>query len=130
VLDHLTLLVTDYERSKAFYLRALAPLGYRLVMELTREAIPQLPVDRTCGLGVGGKPDLWLRQVAGPLQATHIAFAADTREAVDAFYRAALDAGATDNGPPGPRPHYHAGYYGAFVHDPDGYNIEAVCHRG
>jgi catechol 2,3-dioxygenase-like lactoylglutathione lyase family enzyme len=130
MIDHLTVLVTDYERSKAFYLRALAPLGYACVMELTREQVPELPVERTCGLGVDGKPDLWLRPADGPVAPTHVAFAAASRAAVDAFHQAGLAAGGADNGAPGPRPHYHPGYYGAFVHDPDGYNVEAVCHGG
>lgn len=129
MIDHLTLLVRDYARSRDFYLQALAPLGYTMVMELTREQIPVLEFPATCGLGVNGKPDLWLRPSAdGVIAPTHIAFRAADRATVDAFHAAALAAGATDNGPPGPRPHYHPGYYGAFVLDPDGYNIEAVCH--
>jgi catechol 2,3-dioxygenase-like lactoylglutathione lyase family enzyme len=127
MLDHLTLPVTDYERSKAFYLAALAPLGYQLVMELSREQIPDLPVPRTCGIGPG-RPILWLRP-AKDVTPTHVAFGADRRALVDDFHRAALAAGATDHGAPGPRPHYHSGYYGAFVLDPDGYNLEAVCHH-
>lgn len=128
MLDHITLLVSDYEASKSFYLRALQPLGYGLVMELTREQIPQLPVDKTCGIGPGGKPVLWLRASDGPLAPVHVAFAAPHPQAVDAFHAAALEAGATDNGAPGLRPHYHPGYYGAFVLDPDGYNVEVVHH--
>ena len=128
MIDHITLLVSDYDRSKAFFQAALEPLGYAVVMEMSREQVPQLPVERTCGLGVGGKPDLWLRPTSNPIAATHIAFRAPNREAVDAFHRAALAAGATDNGAPGPRPHYHAAYYGAFVTDPDGNNVEAVIH--
>jgi catechol 2,3-dioxygenase-like lactoylglutathione lyase family enzyme len=129
VIDHITLIVSDYEKSKRFYLAALEPLGYELVMELTREQLPDLPVAATVGLGVGGKPDLWIREGDGELAPTHIAFAAETHAVVDAFHQAALAAGAKDHGRPGPRPHYHPGYYGAFVLDPDGYNIEAVCHR-
>ncbi|MBX3272999.1 MAG: VOC family protein [Sandaracinaceae bacterium] len=128
MIDHLTLLVSDYERSKAFYLAALAPLGYELVMEVTREMIPTLPFPKSCGLGVGGKPDLWLRPEAGTLAPTHVAFRASSRAAVDAFHAAALAAGGVDHGAPGPRPQYHRGYYGAFVLDPDGYNVEAVIH--
>ena len=129
MIDHITLVVSDYETSKRFYVAALEPLGYRVVMELTRAQIPQLPVEATVGLGAGGKPDLWIRAGDGAITPTHIAFAAESHAVVDAFHRAALAAGAKDNGPPGPRPHYHPGYYGAFVLDPDGYNIEAVCHR-
>jgi catechol 2,3-dioxygenase-like lactoylglutathione lyase family enzyme len=128
-VDHLSLAVRDYDASKAFYLAALEPLGYAVVMELSRDQIPDLAVERTCGLGAGGKPDLWLwpSESVVPI---HIAFAAADQAAVDAFHRAALKAGAADNGLPGPRPHYHPGYYGAFVIDPDGNNIEAVFHGG
>lgn len=127
VLDHLTLLVTDYDRSREFYLSALAPLGVEMVMELTRAQIPSLGVDKTCGMGQG-KPTLWLSPSAS-VTPTHIAFTAPDRTTVDAFHRAALAAGAKDNGAPGVRPHYHPDYYGAFVIDPDGYNIEVVCHQ-
>ena len=132
MIDHITLIVSDFEKSKAFYLAALEPLGYAVVMELTQEQIPELPVKATAGLGAGGKPDLWLREPIGDerVTPTHVAFAAESHADVDAFHRAALGAGGEDNGEPGPRPHYHPGYYGAFVHDPDGYNIEAVCHHG
>lgn len=128
MIDHLTIVVSDFERSKAFYLAALAPLGYVTVMELDREQYPQLPVAKTIGIGVGGKPDLWLRPSSEPITRTHIALRADDRATVDAFHRAALAAGAKDNGPPGLRAHYHPSYYGAFVLDPDGYNLEVVCH--
>jgi catechol 2,3-dioxygenase-like lactoylglutathione lyase family enzyme len=128
MIDHYTLLVSDYEHSKAFYLRALAPLGYELVMEITREQVPDLPFERAGGLGVGGKPDLWLRPTTGAIAPTHLAFGADSKAGVVAFHEAALAAGARDNGPPGDRPHYHPGYFGAFVLDPDGYNVEAVYH--
>ncbi len=128
MIDHLTLHVTDYERSKAFFLAALEPLGYAMVMELSRDQIPELPVERSCGLGAEGKPDLWLRPAAGGVVATHVAFRGKGRASVDAFHRAAIAAGGTDNGAPGPRPYYHPAYYGAFVLDPDGNNIEAVIH--
>lgn len=129
MIDHVTMLVCDYDRSLAFYRAALAPLAYEVVMELSREQIPQLPVPRTAGLGAKRKPDLWLRPVDAAPVPTHVAFAAADRAAVDAFYTAALAAGGRDNGAPGPRPHYHPGYYGAFVLDPDGHNVEAVCHQ-
>jgi catechol 2,3-dioxygenase-like lactoylglutathione lyase family enzyme len=127
MIDHYTLLVSDYARSKAFYLKALAPLGFELVMEITRDQIPDLPFEKSCGIGAGGKPDLWLRP-SESLAPTHLAFAATSRLVVRAFHAAALAAGARDHGAPGERPHYHPGYYGAFVLDPDGYNVEAVCH--
>lgn len=127
MIDHYTLLVRDYEAAKKFYLAALAPLGIELVMELTQEMLPALTCEICCGMGAGGKPDLWIRP-SDELAPTHVAFRASTRAEVDAFHAAALEAGAKDNGAPGLRPHYHPNYYGAFVIDPDGYNVEAVCH--
>lgn len=127
MLDHLTLLVKDYEKARRFYLAALAPLSYEPVVELTRDVIPDLPCDRTCGLGAGGKPDLWLRESI-EVTPTHIAFTASKRVIVNAFHEAAIAAGATDHGLPGLRPHYHGNYYAAFVIDPNGYNLEVVCH--
>ena len=129
MIDHLTLLVSTYERSLDFYLSALKPLGYTLVMEVTRETIPDLPFEKLGGLGAGGKPDLWLRPTDGTIAPTHIAFVANSRDDVDAFFAAAIAAGAQDHGAPGLRPHYHPNYYAAFVLDPDGYNVEAVCHK-
>ena len=120
MIDHLTLRVKSYADSKAFYISALAPLGYEVVMEY----------QGFCGLGVDKKPDLWIAQSEsaelGP--ARHIAFRARSRAEVDAFHAAAIAAGAKDNGKPGPRAQYHPHYYGAFVLDPDGNNIEAVIH--
>jgi catechol 2,3-dioxygenase-like lactoylglutathione lyase family enzyme len=118
VIDHIILGVHDTEVSKAFYEPALAPLGMEVVI-----AIPQC-----VGFGNAGKPTFW---IAGrdPSGTVHVAFASPDRAAVDALYAAALAAGGHDNGPPGLRPHYHPSYYGAFVHNPDGNNIEAVCHR-
>ncbi|MDD9942227.1 MAG: VOC family protein [Myxococcales bacterium] len=127
MIDHITVLVRNYDASKAFYLAALRPLGYELVMEFTREQIPDLPFERSGGFGAGGKPDLWLRP-AESVAPTHIAFASPDRATVDAFHTAALGAGGTDHGAPGLRPQYHPNYYGAFVLDPDGYNVEVVCH--
>ncbi len=126
MIDHYTLLVSDYERSKAFYLAALAPIGYAVVMEMTAEQMPELK-GKAGGFGPNGKPYLWLRPSAS-VTPTHLAFAAPDRASVDAFHKAAMAAGATDHGAPGLRPHYHPNYYGAFVIDPDGYNIEVVCH--
>jgi catechol 2,3-dioxygenase-like lactoylglutathione lyase family enzyme len=117
VIDHLTLRVRDIAASKAFYALALAPLGYELAMEYGEGA----------GFAEGGKPDFWL--TADPeAKPQHLAFCAESRELVDAFFHAAMAAGGKDNGPPGLRPHYHENYYGAFVLDPTGHNIEAVCH--
>jgi catechol 2,3-dioxygenase-like lactoylglutathione lyase family enzyme len=118
MIDHLTLKVSDYARSKPFYVAALKPLGYAVVMEY----------GGGCGMGVAGKPDLWLFQDLQNTRPTHLAFQAESRDAVDAFHEAALGAGAKDNGRPGIRKDYHPSYYAAFVLDPDGHNVEAVCH--
>ncbi len=117
--------VCDYERAKALYLQVLAPLGYGLVLEVVSAHSGGKP---HCGFGAGGKPSFWISQGEAVRGHMHLAFQAGSREAVDAFYEAALNAGGSDNGAPGLRPHYHENYYGAFVLDPDGYNIEAVCH--
>ena len=124
MLDHVGIPIADYARSKAFYEKALAPLGYALVME-----VPQTGGGHVAaGFGADGKPDLWIGSEGGLNHSVHIALLAKDRATVDAFYRAALAAGGKDNGGPGLRPHYHANYYGAFVFDPDSHNIEAVCH--
>lgn len=121
MLDHLGINVSDYERSRAFYERALAPLGYELLME---------PVPRFGGFGRDQKPTFWITDQREPAsENVHVAFAAPDRSTVDAFHAAALEAGGTDNGEPGVREIYHPTYYGAFVRDPDGNNVEAVCHR-
>jgi catechol 2,3-dioxygenase-like lactoylglutathione lyase family enzyme len=125
MLDHVGFPVLDYERSKAFYTRALAPLGYTLVMEVRQDEHDS----PAAGFGASGKPDLWIGGEGGLNRALHVAIAADDRAAVNAFYDAALAAGGKDNGAPGLRPHYHPNYYGAFVLDPDGHNVEAVCHK-
>jgi catechol 2,3-dioxygenase-like lactoylglutathione lyase family enzyme len=124
MIDHVGFSVSDYARAKAFYERALAPLGYTLVMEVTAEQAGQ----PAAGFGGGGKPDFWISGEGKPDKPVHIAILAKDRATVDAFHRAALAAGGKDNGAPGVRPHYHANYYGAFVLDNDGHNIEAVCH--
>ncbi len=118
MIDHIGISVSDLGRSVAFYEKALAPLGYTLIMRF----------DQAAGFGIGGKPDFWIG-IGTPKDRVHVAIAAKGRGAVRAFYDAAIAAGATDNGPPGTRPQYHEHYYGAFVHDLDGHNIEAVCHE-
>ena len=118
MLDHVGLPVSDFERSKRFYEEALSPLGYELIME---------PSVSAAGFGRRGKPDFWIAR-GDPGHAVHVAFTADDRATVDAFYEAAIAAGGRDNGGPGLRPQYHSSYYGAFVFDPDSNNIEAVCH--
>ena len=126
MIDHVGFPVSDYARSKTFYAHALAPLGYTLIMEVgpqqTESGSP------AAGFGINGKPDFWIGGEGGLSGVLHIAIVAKDRAAVDAFHRAALAAGGKDNGAPGLRPHYHANYYGAFVLDPDGHNVEAVCH--
>jgi catechol 2,3-dioxygenase-like lactoylglutathione lyase family enzyme len=118
MIDHVSVDVADYEASKAFYAAALQPLGYELLME---------PDASVAGFGAQRKPDFWI--VGGsPSGTTHIAFVSPDRPTVDAFHAAALEAGGRDNGAPGLRPQYHENYYGAYVHDPDGNNVEAVCH--
>jgi catechol 2,3-dioxygenase-like lactoylglutathione lyase family enzyme len=126
MIDHVGFPVSDYTRSKSFYEKALAPLGYALVMEVT--AAQAESGSPAAGFGIGGKPDFWIGGEGGLSKPLHVAIAADHRSAVDAFHRAALAAGGKDNGAPGLRPQYHSNYYGAFVLDPDGHNIEAVCH--
>ncbi|MBR0748248.1 VOC family protein [Bradyrhizobium japonicum] len=125
MIDHLGFSVSDYERAKAFYAKALAPLDYSLIMEVTAE---QTGHAAAAGFGANGKPDLWFGAEGAMNKPVHIAIVAKDRATVDAFYKAAMAAGGRDNGAPGIRPHYHANYYGAFVLDHDGHNIEAVCH--
>ncbi|MBR0880384.1 catechol 2,3-dioxygenase-like lactoylglutathione lyase family enzyme [Bradyrhizobium japonicum] len=125
MIDHLGFSVSDYERAKAFYAKALAPLDYSLIMEVTAE---QTGHAAAAGFGANGKPDLWFGAEGAMNKPVHIAILAKDRATVDAFYKAAIAAGGRNNGAPGIRPHYHANYYGAFVLDPDGHNIEAVCH--
>jgi catechol 2,3-dioxygenase-like lactoylglutathione lyase family enzyme len=128
MIDHLSFYATDYAVSKSFYEVVLAPLGYGLVMELNATWDTTFPGRRMCAFGPPGKAAFWVIEVKEPASPRHVAFAAPGRPAVDAFHHAALKAGGKDNGAPGVRPHYHAHYYGAFVLDPDGNNIEAVHH--
>jgi catechol 2,3-dioxygenase-like lactoylglutathione lyase family enzyme len=127
VLDHIGINVSSYPRSRAFYEKALAPLGITCVMEY----------GTFCGFGRDGKPDFWIGEGANRFQTpaqvavitpVHVCFVARSRAEVDAFHRAALAAGGKDNGAPGIRKEYHPSYYGAFVIDPDGHNVEAVIH--
>lgn len=117
MIDHASLKVSDFAKSRAFYEKALAPLGWKVEMAF-EEAV---------GLGYDGHPFFWISEgeTAGSV---HVAFRSPDRRRVDAFHAAALEAGGRDNGPPGLRPHYHENYYGAFALDPDGNNVEAVCH--
>jgi catechol 2,3-dioxygenase-like lactoylglutathione lyase family enzyme len=119
VIDHTGVSVEDFESSREFYAAALAALGYELLLEF-HGAI--------AGFGEAGKPDFWIGGGEANTPRVHVAFCADTRREVEAFYEAALSAGGRDNGAPGLRPHYHPDYYAAFVLDLDGHNVEAVCH--
>ena len=119
MLDHVGIRVSDFEQSKRFFTEAISPLGYELIME---------PSVSTAGFGRRGKPDFWIGQ-GDRGQPVHIALTASDRASVDAFHEEALAAGGRDNGGPGLRLEYHPSYYAAFVFDPDGNNIEAVCHE-
>lgn len=122
MIHHIDFAVADFERSRAFYVDALAPLGMGLVMNLERENGRRL-----AGFGLLPDPTFWIRTGNGIGGRLHVAFLANSRGAVDAFHEAALRAGGTDNGRPGLRPRYAEHYYAAFVLDPDGHNVEAVC---
>jgi catechol 2,3-dioxygenase-like lactoylglutathione lyase family enzyme len=125
MIDHVGFAVADAERSRLFYEAALAPIGIGLLMTVTPD---QTEAGGTAhGFGSEGKPFFWVGDNERVGEGTHIAFAVETRAEVDAFHAAAVRAGGEDNGAPGLRPHYGPTYYGAFVRDPDGNNIEAVC---
>ena len=125
MIDHMGLSVTGFDAAKAFYDKAMAPLGASMMTIV--------PEEFTQGVKVGGygweRPVFWIAEAGKQTPPIHVAFTAETRAQVDAFYAEAIAAGGTDNGAPGLRPHYHENYYGAFVRDPDGNNIEAVCHK-
>ncbi len=125
MLDHIGFPVRDFARAAAFYDAALAPLGIARELEVTAEMSGN---EAHLGYGTPGSPFFWISSGEAISGRLHVAFAAPDRDRVDAFYAAAIAAGGRDNGAPGLRPHYHADYYGAFVLDPDGHNIEAVCH--
>lgn len=125
MIDHTGVTVSDFERSKQFYQVALGAIGYELLA-----IFPASTTGRTdvAGFGEDGKADFWISKGEPNRPPVHVAFRVTSQQLVRAFHEAALAAGGRDNGPPGPRSHYHAGYYGAFVLDPDGHNIEAVFH--
>ena len=125
MIDHTGLDISDPAKSRRFYEQALAPLGYKVLMEVPTEFTGGAVV---LGMGVPPKPDFWIGKGKPNDPPIHVAFRVASRELVDKFYKAAMAAGGKDNGPPGPRPQYHKDYYGAFVLDPDGHNIEACCH--
>ncbi len=124
MLDHIGLTVSDLARSRAFYEAALAPIGVKLLSVVPAELTGYGEV-----LGFGDeRPFFWISRRAAPTAGLHVALRVETRELVEAFHAAGLAAGGRDNGGPGIRAHYHPNYYGAFILDPDGHNIEAVCH--
>lgn len=125
VIDHVGIGVSDIVHARAFYERALAPLGITLMMSI--DADPPQSTPRRLGFGSAGKPFLWLHGAPVPSRGAHIALIAESHEAVDAFHTAAIAAGAQDNGAPGIRPRYHSDYYAAYVLGPDGVNLETVC---
>ena len=124
-IDHIGLSVSDLAAARAFYAAALAPLGMRVLMEFPASVTGDADV---CGFG-DSRPFFWLAAAGRTSPHNHVAFQVESRDLVDAFHAAALAAGGRDNGAPGLRPHYHPDYYGAFILDADGNNIEAVCHR-
>jgi catechol 2,3-dioxygenase-like lactoylglutathione lyase family enzyme len=124
MIDHMGFPVSDYAKSKAFYEKALAPLGYALIVEVDVNEMGA----PAAGFGIGNNPDFWIGGEGGVGNPVHVAITARDRTAVDGFHAAAVAAGGKDNGGPGLRPHYGPNYYAAFVLDPDGHNIEAVCY--
>jgi catechol 2,3-dioxygenase-like lactoylglutathione lyase family enzyme len=126
MIDHVSVIVSDFARSKAFYVQALAQTGHSKLVELPEARGKDAPIAGFCH---ADGSDFWIGQGDATTPPVHIAFRVPSRAAVDAFYEAAIAAGGRDNGAPGLRPHYHANYYGAYVLDPDGHNIEAVCHE-
>jgi catechol 2,3-dioxygenase-like lactoylglutathione lyase family enzyme len=125
MIDHIGISVSDFPRSREFYRQALAPIGYTLLLEFPAAVTGKTDV---AGFGEAPKPDFWIGKGEPNRPPIHVAFCVNQRRLVDAFHRAALAAGGRDNGAPGIRAHYHPDYYAAFVLDPDGNNIEAVCH--
>jgi catechol 2,3-dioxygenase-like lactoylglutathione lyase family enzyme len=126
MIDHTGVYVSDFAKAKHFYSKALGAIGYQALHEFPAEVTGSTAV---AGFGEPPKADFWIHEGTPNRPAIHVAFRVNSRELVDQFYSAALAAGGRDNGAPGPRPHYHADYYGCFVLDPDGHNVEAVCHE-
>ena len=129
MLDHVSSYTTDFNASRNFYLSVLAPLGASLQVEFAVENDAEFPGQRVCGFGDTSRSAFWLIESLQSFTPRHIAFTAACRYQVDLFYQIAIDAGAASLGAPGFRPQYHDHYYAAFVQDPDGNNIEAVCHE-
>ena len=129
MIDHLSTYATNFELTKTFYAAVLAELGYSIQAEFAIEADPDLPGRRACAFGPTGRPVFWIAETRETYTPRHVAFTAQDRDRVAAFHAAGLLAGGEDFGAPGPRPIYHENYFGAFLTDPDGNNVEAVCHN-
>jgi catechol 2,3-dioxygenase-like lactoylglutathione lyase family enzyme len=127
VIDHLSTYATDFAATRRFYEQALGVLGHSVQFEMEMAADPDLPGRRACAFGVN-RPVFWVIEAKEPYSPRHIAFSASDRKQVAAFHAAGLAAGGSDHGTPGPRPIYHEHYFGSFLLDPDGNNVEAVCH--
>ena len=125
MIDHTGLVASDFEKAKEFYSKTLSAIGYARLLEFPASVTGHTDV---AGFGAPPKPDFWVSRGSPNQPRMHVAFRVETRAQVDAFFKAGIAAGGRDNGPPGLRPHYHPHYYGAFILDPDGHNIEAVCH--
>ena len=125
MIDHTGIVASDFDKSKEFYSKALSSIGYKLLMEFPASVTGHTDV---AGFGEPPKPDFWISRGSPNNPPVHVAFRVANRALVDAFYKAAIAAGGQNNGAPGLRSHYHPDYYGAFVYDPDGHNVEAVCH--
>ncbi|MEP7455718.1 VOC family protein [Phyllobacterium sp. SB3] len=126
MIDHTGIIVSDFEAGKKFYSQTLGAIGYSLIVEFPASVTGSANV---AGFGENGKPDFWVISGTPNKPLLHVAFRVNSPDVVDAFYKAGLAAGGADNGKPGLRPRYHPNYYGAYVHDADGHNIEAVCHE-
>ncbi len=128
MIDHMSTYASDFSKTKAFYDNAFNPLGYGIQMEFVANWNPEFPTQRICAYGPKDVPIFWIIEVKEHYTPRHVAFSAKSREEVNQFYTRAMENGGTDHGEPGLRPAYHENYYGAFVIDPDGNNVEAVCH--
>lgn len=128
MIDHMSTYALDFDATRAFYAAVLETLGYGVQLEMTMDHDPELPGRRACAFGPQMRPIFWVIETKVAYTPRHTAFTAPDRATCDAFHRAGLAAGGSDHGAPGPRPIYHPNYYGAFLLDPDGNNVEAVCH--
>lgn len=129
MIDHMSTYAVDFAATKAFYVAVLGELGYSLQVEMSFDADPDFPGRHACAFGPAGRPVFWVVEAREAASPRHFAFSAENRDAVAEFHLAGLTAGGEDFGAPGPRPTYHENYFGAFLTDPDGNNVEAVCHQ-